>query len=150
VPNTFQLVHYAVSYPSFAHKTSTKTNATVSVPQAITLVAYTTPATRPSGRMLDWPSKALKAGVHGVPGGENTLAVSDGTVRYMTGREAARIQTFPDEWIFQGPWTEVFGHERMAAALLDQRIHPLMILLLEGESYRFRQSLQRQTETAIP
>jgi hypothetical protein len=32
------------SYPRFAHKTSTETNATVSVPQAITLVAYTTPA----------------------------------------------------------------------------------------------------------
>lgn len=45
-------------------------------------------------------------------------------------------------------WTEVFGHERMTAALLDRLIHRSTILLLEGESYRFRQSLQRQTDTA--
>ncbi|MDQ2742259.1 MAG: IS21-like element helper ATPase IstB [Chloroflexota bacterium] len=42
-------------------------------------------------------------------------------------------------------WTEVFGHERMTAALLDRLVHRSTILLLEGESYRFRQSLQRQT-----
>jgi DNA replication protein DnaC len=41
-------------------------------------------------------------------------------------------------------WTEVFGHERMTAALLDRLVHRSTILLLEGESYRFRQSLQRQ------
>jgi len=40
-------------------------------------------------------------------------------------------------------WTEVFGHERMTAALLDRLVHRSTILLLEGESYRFRQSLQR-------
>jgi len=43
-------------------------------------------------------------------------------------------------------WTEVFGHERMTAALLDRLVHRSTILLLEGESYRFRQSLQRQAE----
>ncbi|HLJ66119.1 MAG TPA: IS21-like element helper ATPase IstB [Chloroflexota bacterium] len=42
-------------------------------------------------------------------------------------------------------WTEVFGHERMTAALLDRVVHRSTILLLEGESYRFRQSLQRHT-----
>ncbi len=41
-------------------------------------------------------------------------------------------------------WTEVFGHERMTAALLDRLVHRSTILLLEGESYRFRQSLRRQ------
>lgn len=41
-------------------------------------------------------------------------------------------------------WTEVFGHERMTAALLDRLVHRSTILLLEGESYRFRQSLHRQ------
>lgn len=41
-------------------------------------------------------------------------------------------------------WTEVFGHERMTAALLDRLVHRSTILLLEGESFRFRQSLQRQ------
>ena len=43
-------------------------------------------------------------------------------------------------------WTEVFGSERMTAALLDRLVHRSHILVLEGESFRFRQSLQRQTE----
>ena len=47
-------------------------------------------------------------------------------------------------------WTEVFGHERMTAALLDRLVHRSTILLLEGESYRFRQSLQRQAEGGRP
>lgn len=59
-----------------------------------------------SGSSYDEPSKALKAGAHGVPGGENMIAYSDGTYRYFTVREAARIQTFPDKYIFDGSWTE--------------------------------------------
>jgi len=54
------------------------------------------------GSSLDWPSKTIKAGVHGVPGGENTVVLDDGSVRYYTLREAARIQTFPDEHLFTG------------------------------------------------
>jgi len=41
-------------------------------------------------------------------------------------------------------WTEVFGDERMTAALLDRLTHRSHLLVLEGDSYRFRQSLQRQ------
>lgn len=37
-----------------------------------------------TGSHPDMPSKALKAGVHGVPGGENTLVLPDGSVRYFT------------------------------------------------------------------
>jgi len=59
-----------------------------------------------TGSPLDEPAKTLKAGVHGVPGGENMLARPDGTVRYFTVRESARLQTFPDEFQFQGAWTE--------------------------------------------
>ncbi|MGC6517831.1 MAG: DNA cytosine methyltransferase [Candidatus Puniceispirillaceae bacterium] len=59
-----------------------------------------------TGSPLDDPSKALKAGVHGVPGGENTLRRNDGSVRYFTVREAARIQTFPDDFEFSGAWSE--------------------------------------------
>lgn len=59
-----------------------------------------------TGSQYDEPSKALKAGDHGVPGGENTLRFDDGSVRYFSVRECARIQTFPDDWIFEGSWTE--------------------------------------------
>jgi DNA (cytosine-5)-methyltransferase 1 len=55
---------------------------------------------------MDEPSKTLKAGDHGVPGGENTIVMENGAVRYLTVREAARIQTFPDEYFFPCAWTE--------------------------------------------
>ena len=56
--------------------------------------------------ILDEPSKTIKAGAHGVPGGENTVVLDDGSVRYYTVRESARIQTFPDDYLFFGSWTE--------------------------------------------
>lgn len=59
-----------------------------------------------TGSPLDLPAKTLKAGDHGVPGGENMLVNEDGSVRYFTIRESARIQTFPDGFRFHGSWTE--------------------------------------------
>jgi len=61
-----------------------------------------------SGSPWDEPAKTLKAGDHGVPGGENILKLEDGSVRYFTIREAARLQGFPDEYVFQGAWTRAF------------------------------------------
>jgi len=60
-----------------------------------------------TGSPLDEPAKTLKAGDHGVPGGENMIAMPDGTVRYFTIREAALIQTFPDDYVFHGSWGEI-------------------------------------------
>jgi len=59
-----------------------------------------------TGSPLDEPAKTLKAGVHGVPGGENMVAMPNGDVRYFTIRESSRLQTFPDEFTFTGSWTE--------------------------------------------
>lgn len=59
-----------------------------------------------SGSVLDEPSKTLKAGVHGVPGGENMLVLDSGKVRYYTVRESARLQTFTDNYHFIASWTE--------------------------------------------
>ncbi len=59
-----------------------------------------------TGSPLDQPAKALKAGDHGVPGGENMMVRDDGTVRYFTMREAARLQGLPDTYQFPRSWTE--------------------------------------------
>lgn len=59
-----------------------------------------------TGSLLDEPAKTLKAGDHGVPGGENMLVKPNGEVRYFTVREAARLQTFPDDFEFLGAWSE--------------------------------------------
>ncbi len=59
-----------------------------------------------TGSAIDQPSKAIKAGVHGVPGGENTLLYPDGRLRYMSVHEAKLIQSFPADYRIAGSWTE--------------------------------------------
>jgi DNA (cytosine-5)-methyltransferase 1 len=59
-----------------------------------------------TGSPIDEPAKALKAGDHGVPGGENMLRHTHGECRYFSIRESARLQTFPDDYRFLGSWTE--------------------------------------------
>lgn len=58
-----------------------------------------------TGSPLDEPAKTLKAGDHGVPGGENMMVGDDNAVRYFSVREAARLQTFPDDYSFPDVWT---------------------------------------------
>ena len=59
-----------------------------------------------SGSNYYSPSKTIKAGAHGVPGGENMIRFPDGTLRYMTVHEAKLIQTFPSDYIVCGGWGE--------------------------------------------
>lgn len=59
-----------------------------------------------TGSRIDRPSKTIKAGAHGVPGGENMLVLKDGSVRYMTVLEAKLLQTFPRKYWISGAWGE--------------------------------------------
>lgn len=59
-----------------------------------------------TGSYIDEPAKTLKAGVHGVPGGENMIRYVDGTVRYFTIFEAKLLQTFPHDYEITGAWTQ--------------------------------------------
>jgi DNA (cytosine-5)-methyltransferase 1 len=59
-----------------------------------------------TGSDYDWPAKTIKAGGHGVPGGENMIRFPDGSVRYFTVFEAKKLQTFPDNFIITGTWGE--------------------------------------------
>jgi DNA replication protein DnaC len=45
-----------------------------------------------------------------------------------------------------GKWTEVFGEERLTAALLDRLTHKAHIFLATGESFRFRDSQRRRPQ----
>lgn len=74
-----------------------------------------------TGSPLDEPAKTLKAGVHGVPGGENMLARPNGDVRYFTVRESARLQTFSDDFVFHGSWSETMRQLGNAVPVLMAR-----------------------------
>jgi DNA replication protein DnaC len=45
-----------------------------------------------------------------------------------------------------GDWTQVFGDEQLTAALLDRLTHHAHILEFVGESYRFRERMEREKE----
>jgi DNA (cytosine-5)-methyltransferase 1 len=59
-----------------------------------------------TGSDYDWPSKTIKAGGHGVPGGENMIRYSGDSLRYFTVFEAKKIQTFPADFVIKGAWGE--------------------------------------------
>lgn len=43
-------------------------------------------------------------------------------------------------------WTQVFGDEMLTTALLDRLTHRCHILVMNGESYRFRESMRRRND----
>ncbi|MBY0229163.1 MAG: DNA cytosine methyltransferase [Gemmataceae bacterium] len=87
-----------------------------------------------TGSPLDEPAKALKAGDHGVPGGENMLRRETGEVRYFSVRECARLQCFPDDWVFEGSWTESMRQlgNAVPVRLAEAVARPLVRLMRGG------------------
>jgi DNA (cytosine-5)-methyltransferase 1 len=76
-----------------------------------------------TGSFIDLPAKALKAGAHGVPGGENMVRDETGQVRYFSVRESARLQTFPDRYELHGAWGEAMRQLGNAVpVLLAQKV----------------------------
>jgi len=59
-----------------------------------------------TGSDIDYPGKTIKAGGHGVPGGENMIRFMDGSVRYFTTYESKLVQTFPSDFQVIGAWGE--------------------------------------------
>lgn len=93
------------------------------------------------GSLLDEPAKTLKAGTHGVPGGENTLALGGSKVRYFSIRECARLQTFPDEFTFAtANWTR--GMRQVGNAV------PVKLAEVVGHS--IRQTLTKRSVPVAP
>lgn len=59
-----------------------------------------------TGSYIDLPAKTLKAGGHGVPGGENMVRYEDGSVRYFSVYEGKLLQTFEPNFHVTGAWGE--------------------------------------------
>lgn len=70
-----------------------------------------------TGSHIDWPSKTIKAGVHGVCGGEAMIRFRDDSLRYLTVRESARAQSFPDDYEFCGARSNAMRHIGNAVAV---------------------------------
>lgn len=75
----------------------------VGIPGARTYPGHT-------GSFIDQPAKTLKAGVHGVCGGEAMIRFPDGSLRYLTVRESARTQGFSDDYVFAGARSTAMRH----------------------------------------
>lgn len=92
-----------------------------------------------TGSPLDLPAKALKAGDHGVPGGENMMVLDEGGVRYFTAREAARLVDLPDDYLFPASWSETMrGLGNAVPAKLGEAVGKWLAGIVEA------------TEVAVP
>lgn len=90
-----------------------------------------------TGSYIDLPAKTLKAGGHGVPGGENMIRYEDGTVRYFTVFEGKLLQTFAPDFRVTGAWGE--GMRQIGNAvptLLAQRLGDQLMSLLSSAVQR--------------
>ena len=78
--------------------------------------------------VMDKPSKTLRAGCNGPGGGSNTVLLHDGTVRYFTIREMARLQSFPDSYLFDPVWSHAV--KEIGNACPPAMLQPWLVQLL--------------------
>lgn len=87
-----------------------------------------------TGSCYDQPAKTIKAGGHGVPGGENMIRYPDDSIRYFTVFEAKRIQTFPDDYVITGSWGEALRQIGNAVPVrLAEHLGKAAIRVLQGD-----------------
>lgn len=90
-----------------------------------------------TGSYIDSPAKTLKAGGHGVPGGENMIRYEDGSVRYFTVYEGKLLQTFGPDFHIIGPWGE--GMRQIGNAVPTRLAEKIGQSLFNGLLYRNQQ-----------
>lgn len=96
------------------------------------------------------PSKTIKAGAHGVPGGENMIRFPDGTLRYMTVHEAKLLQTFPSDYRICGKWGEALRQIGNAVPVeLARRMGVNLSMALES-ALRARKRKPRSQSVELP
>jgi DNA (cytosine-5)-methyltransferase 1 len=81
-----------------------------------------------TGSYIDLPAKTLKAGGHGVPGGENMIRYENETVRYFTVFEGKLLQTFAPDFHIAGAWGE--GMRQIGNAVPTLLAHQLGVQLM--------------------
>lgn len=96
-----------------------------------------------TGSYIDLPSKTIKAGAHGVPGGENMIRYEDESVRYLTVHEGKLLQTFPSDFLVTGAWGEAMRQIGNAVpVLLAKQIGQHLHTLLNTNSHDEAEPLQ--------
>jgi len=91
-----------------------------------------------TGSYIDLPSKTLKAGAHGVPGGENMIRYENDNVRYFTVYEGKLLQTFPKDFLITGAWGEAMRQIGNAVPVLlakqiGQHLHDLLNTTIQAD-----------------
>jgi DNA (cytosine-5)-methyltransferase 1 len=103
-----------------------------------------------TGSEFDWPAKTIKAGGHGVPGGENMIRFEDGSIRYLTVYEAKLLQTFPKEFVITGAWGEAMRQIGNAVpVMLGEIIGGHLYSLISGETRESSPKQRLQQEILI-
>ena len=113
------------------------------------------PGARPypghTGSPLDLPAKTLKAGGHGVPGGENMMDLGGGCYRYFTVRESAVLQTFPLGYELHGAWGEAMRQLGNAVPVLlaEQVASSVAVQLVEAQLRKMGFNTTDEVRTAL-